>query len=80
MTNFNSELRNILEDYARKSPNCIEEDIGYTNDTISAITELVKGIVPESQSLKGWLINGKTAIRRQGFNSCRIEMLERLED
>ena len=81
MTNFNSELRKVLairiyeKQYVDLSPGA-KRDV---EDTVSAITSLVKGIVPEVEELKTKEVP-KTYEYGLGFLTCRSEMLKKLEE
>jgi hypothetical protein len=64
---FSEELEKILNNIGVLSQQEVEE-------TISAITELVKKIVPEERNLTE--INNDY-LKNKGFNSCRSEMLKK---
>jgi hypothetical protein len=81
MTHFSEELRIILNYLAtayRLYPSKQIEETGEINNAISAIAELVKGIVPP---------NEEHGVRNSeyedgvvdGINKCRTEMLRRIE-
>lgn len=72
MTNFNEELRNIVEQIHCGTCECAISGLSY-DQAISAITSLVKGIVPKELN-----IDNKSKYQT-GFNSCRSEMLKRIE-
>ncbi len=78
MTNFNEKLREAIEyelSLARQQDTNWSMTIA-TERLISTLTELVKGIVPEKSSTLG-VEDNKADIN--GWNSCRSEMLKRLE-
>ena len=85
MKNFNGELRKIINSF----DSCLYEqgdghDIcGISNyryeELVYAITELVKRVVPEERHYMN--TEGlEEDDEMQGFNSCRTEMLKRLEE
>ena len=91
MANFKEELKKILEDLANAQRGNMGNPEDYIelcslNEAISAITELVKGIVPKpnrvnkvayrvDQAMENKFVGDERAI---GFNSCRSEILKRL--
>lgn len=78
MTNFNEELEKIIIAYHNP------ENLRWVEPLAQAITELVKGIVPEEQTEKYFPgdkeFNPYKSAENCGFNSCRTEMLSRLEE
>lgn len=81
MTNFNDELSKILEDlcqdvFSGGNPGEIRKIDDILNPAISAITELVKGIVPKEKDEN---IEGNMKEQNICFNSCRSEILKGLE-
>ena len=92
MTNFKEELKKILEPYIYYDPIEHVDTDDELNDkrteemlkeVISSITELVKSIVPEER-YKNYAGSGNISwaieeSKKTGFNSCRSEILKRLD-
>jgi hypothetical protein len=84
MTKFNEELRKIVTDVHKA--NCTwhtqlcEKNI---DQAISAITKLVKEVIPAKRISEYTRDEGvfkwETQVENKGFNSCRSEILKRLD-
>jgi hypothetical protein len=76
------EIRGILESYARKSPNTVEEDNAYTKEATKALTALFKAkmlfMVGEDYPIVKSLIDERK-IWMKGYNQRGAELREKVE-
>ena len=76
------EIRGILESYARKSPNTVEEDSAYTKEATKALTALFKAkmlemIGEDYPIVKSLTDEGK--IWMKGYNRRGEELRKKVE-
>ena len=81
MTHFSEELREVIEELLTHSGCYVKLPAHQQriDQAISAITELVKRIVPKAKARKIYFGENCTSDKNKGFNSCRTEMLKKLE-